>query len=398
MIRVGFHYYFTKNSWLGGAVYLKNLFEGIRSQKNINIQPVIITDYFCTKNDLSDFKDIEVIRSNVFSRANYNRIINKVLIIFFGKNIFVENFLKKNKIDITSHFSFLGNKSDIPSIYWQPDFQEIHNPNLLRIKRIIFRRINIFLFSRHSDKILLSSNTVRSDLKKISLIGYKNSKVICPVFFDIDNRDFINFNFIKKKFKIQKNFFFLPNHFWIHKNHMLILDALISLKKRNKIKNVQVVCTGLFNDYRYPNYKEEINRVIKKNNLETNFIILGIVKYSELMSLMKHSIAVINPSKSEGWSSTVEQAKSLGKYVLLSDLKVHREQKPERSFFFNTNDHLSLSNKIYELQKNYSNKKEVFFYKKGINKIIRKKNTFILDYAKLVKKVLVKKISLIKND
>ena len=31
------------------------------------------------------------------------------------------------------------------------------------------------------------------------------------------------------------------------------------------------------------------------------------------MSLMYHSIAVINPSKFEGRSSTVEQAKSIGK-------------------------------------------------------------------------------------
>jgi len=66
MIRVGFHYYFSKNSWLGGAIYLKNLFEGIHSQKNSNIQPVIITDFYCTKKDLSDFKNVEVIRSFFF--------------------------------------------------------------------------------------------------------------------------------------------------------------------------------------------------------------------------------------------------------------------------------------------------------------------------------------------
>lgn len=391
MIRIGFHYYFSKNSWLGGAVYLKNLFEGIQSQKNSNIQPVIITDFYCTKKDLSDFKNVEVIKSSFFSRSNFNRILNKILIIFFGKNIFVENFLKKNNIKIASHFSFLGNKSQVPSIYWQPDFQEIHNPNLLTIKRVLFRKVNVFLFSRHSDSILLSSHTVRNDLKKISTLGYKKSVVVQPTFLDSDISDLKNLNFLIKKFRVNKKYFLLPNHFWVHKNHKLVLQALIYLKKKNLLTNIQVVCTGLFDDYRHPEYKNEIIKIIKDYELENYFKILGVVKYRELISLMKHSVAVINPSKSEGWSSTVEQAKSLGKYILLSNLKVHQEQNPDRSFFFDVNDYISLSKKMIILDNNFSLKKESFFYKKNINKTIKKKNTFILDYARLVEKVLSSK-------
>ena len=73
MIRVGFHYNFSKNSWLGGVVYLKNLFEGINEIKNIKIKPVIITDNNCTKDDLSSFGGLEVIKSNLFNRSNLNR-------------------------------------------------------------------------------------------------------------------------------------------------------------------------------------------------------------------------------------------------------------------------------------------------------------------------------------
>ena len=45
---------------------------------------------------------------------------------------------------------------------------------------------------------------------------------------------------------------------------------------------------------------------------------------------MFHSVAVINPSEFEGRSSTVEQAKSLGKQVILSNIKIHKEQKPDK--------------------------------------------------------------------
>lgn len=388
MIRVGFHYNFSKNSWLGGVIYLKNLFEGINENKNIKIKPVIITDSECTKDDLSFFKGIEVIKSNLFSRSNFNRIINKIIILLLGKNFFIQKFLVKHKIDVMSHFSILGKKSKIPSIYWQPDFQEVNNPKYISLKRKFFRRLNLYMFSKHSNKVLLSSNTVKKELKKINFTAYKKSVVLRPIFSNLSTKLYKGRKYLKKKFSIQNNYFFLPNHFWTHKNHILVLQSLIDLKKKNKMQNIQIVCTGLFNDYRNSNHKKKIIEIIKKNKLEDNFRILGVVSFEELMSLMKYSIAVINPSKSEGWSSTVEQAKSMGKFVLLSNLAVHKEQNPDRAFFFRSNDYLSLSKKIYKLKNKYSYKDELIFIKKSFNETIKIKNIFILDYEKLIKQVI----------
>ena len=88
------------------VIYLKNLFEGIGNAKNIKIKPVIVTDFECTKKDLSFFKGVEVIKSNLFSKSNFNRIINKIIIIFFGKNIFVQNLKKLTKSkDVVEKFS-----------------------------------------------------------------------------------------------------------------------------------------------------------------------------------------------------------------------------------------------------------------------------------------------------
>ena len=105
------------------------------------------------------------------------------------------------------------------------------------------------------------------------------------------------------------------------------------------------------------------------------------------MSLMKFSIAVINPSKSEGWSSTVEQAKSLGKFVLLSNLTVHKEQNPRRSYFFRVDDDFRLSKKILHMSKQFSFKKELALIKKEANLTIIRKTNFIINYEKLIKKV-----------
>ena len=65
---------------------------------------------------------------------------------------------------------------------------------------------------------------------------------------------------------------------------------------------------------------------------------LGVVPYRDMLGLMRHAVAVINPSLFEGWSTSVEEAKSMGKAVVLSDIPVHREQAPGRGLFFDPRD------------------------------------------------------------
>jgi glycosyltransferase involved in cell wall biosynthesis len=57
---------------------------------------------------------------------------------------------------------------------------------------------------------------------------------------------------------------------------------------------------------------------------------------------MAKTLAVINPSKFEGWSSSVEEAKSFGKKIILSSIPVHLEQAPSNAFYFDFNDSVSL--------------------------------------------------------
>ena len=48
--------------------------------------------------------------------------------------------------------------------------------------------------------------------------------------------------------------------------------------------------------------------------------------YAELLVLMQGARALINPSRFEGWSTSVEEARTLGVPMLLSSIAVHREQ------------------------------------------------------------------------
>lgn len=381
-INLGFVITFSKNSWLGGNIYLSNLIDQIK-KNSIDIKPIILTNYNYSKNNLSYFKNVKIIQSNFFSNTFLSRLKNKLQIIFLGKDIALENYLIKNKIDILSHFFVTGRNSKIKSLFWIPDFQEIYNLKYISFKRKLMRKINLLYAIKNSFNIILSSNTVKNDLKKIHPI-VSNKAVVFKPFFETPDK--IKNKKILIKYNIKKKFFLLPNQYWKHKNHFLVLNILKEINLNQK-QDIQIVSTGYFYDHRFPEYKNEILKYIEANKLNDSFKILGIIPYEDLMDLMHLAIAVINPSKSEGWSSTVEQAKSIGKMVLLSNLKVHKEQAPYRSFYFNVNNKKTLKERIIQLHKNYNlikEKKKMHYAKTKMNNVKKK---FSIEYINYIRKI-----------
>jgi hypothetical protein len=88
---------------------------------------------------------------------------------------------------------------------------------------------------------------------------------------------------------------------------------------------------------------------VRSLELESKFMVLGLVARASCWGLMRHAIAVLNPSRFEGWSSTVEEARALGVNTILSDIDVHREQAPVGSLFFETGNEASLADRMQYL-------------------------------------------------
>ena len=107
-----------------------------------------------------------------------------------------------------------------------------------------------------------------------------------------------------------------------------------------------------------------------------------------MLSLMYYSIAVINPSKSEGWSNTVEQAKAMKKKIILSDIKVHLEQRDRNCIYFQPDNYKKLNNilekelikfkknnlKKYGNKNNVDKKKFIRSYQQSLIKLLKLKN------------------------
>ena len=376
---------------MAGGFYLKNLIYCINKFSKGKIEPVLIVRKKLNKDEKKEFKNLKLIKTDFFwNQSKWSRVWCKFKVILFGKSNNYEDFFKKNKINVLSHINvfnnniILGKKSSVKTLSLVADFQHLYFPQNFPLKQRILRNINTHLSSKFSSKILLISNDAKKDLKKISLSGYDNSVINRFVFPPPIKKKIIKLENLKKKYNFSSNFFFLPNQYWAHKNHIVVLKALNYLRQKNKNNNILILSTGSNDDQKgFQNY-ERLKEFIAINKLKSNYKYLGIVPYHELMSLMYHSIAVINPSKFEGRSSTVEQAKSIGKKIILSKIKIHYEQNPKRGLFFYPDDNIKLAEILFNENKKFNKSKE----KKFIKNSYLESNKNLLKYYNEYKKII----------
>jgi glycosyltransferase involved in cell wall biosynthesis len=177
-------------------------------------------------------------------------------------------------------------------------------------------------------------------------------------------------------------YFYLPNQFWIHKNHRIVIDALAILKARGR--PALVAATGQTKDYRHPDFFKTLMEHAENAGVTDSFRVLGLVPYEDVPTLMQHCVASINPSLFEGWSTTVEESKAAGKKILLSDIGVHREQAPERGLFFDPDRPETLADLMDEALKSYSPTEDERYRAKAHAELPGRFTAFALNYQQIV--------------
>jgi len=183
---------------------------------------------------------------------------------------------------------------------------------------------------------MLSSQDALCDLQKKIPEAVEKARVVpfvAQIPGDVYNVDPMT---VCDQYHLRKKFFFLPNQFWVHKNHTVVVEALSLLKSHRD--DIVVVCTGNPSEFRKKDYYGQLVATIHERGLDEMMVLLGMVPYEHIFQLMRQSLAVLQPSLFEGWSTTIEEAKSLGKGVIASNLSVHMEQDPPESKFFAPHD------------------------------------------------------------
>jgi glycosyltransferase involved in cell wall biosynthesis len=332
MIRVGF--LLNNVNWTGGINYFKNLLFALSKYPSKNIEVIVFVGKKTKEKEVYG-KYAEIIEYSFFDIYSIKNILGRIgNKLFHNKTWYLQKILKKHRINILSHSPF-AKIEGIKTITWIPDFQHIHLPEFFTKKELKFRDEDFLLKTQESDGLILSSYDALDDLKKF-LNGKKNVPVFILHFVSQPDEQYFRLaendeKKLKKKYNLPDIFFYLPNQMWAHKNHITVFKAVKILKSKGI--STCVVCTGNMQDYRNKEYIQNVLDFVSGNNLEENIKLLGLLDYEEVFALIRFSKAVINPSLFEGWSSTVEECKGVGKPMILSDLAVHKEQYPNAVFF-----------------------------------------------------------------
>lgn len=223
-----------------------------------------------------------------------------------------------------------------PTLVWIPDFQHLHLPDLFTPAELEHRNSVFAHAALHATRILLSSETARRDFEQFLPSAAPKARVlpfVAQVPTDIYQADP---SFVLAEYHLPERFIYLPNQFWQHKNHELVLQALQRVCARHP--EITVVCTGNTNDTRAPLYFGKLLARIAGSGVRNQFLLLGWIPHAHMFQLMRQALAVLQPSLFEGWSTTVEEARSVGKTLLLSDLPIHREQDPPQAIYFDPHD------------------------------------------------------------
>jgi glycosyltransferase involved in cell wall biosynthesis len=250
--------------------------------------------------------------------------------------------LRNNHVDVIFTNDEYGPFFPVPLLAWIPDFQHIHIPDLFSSSKIQTRNRHNDRISRFASRVILSSQDAYHDLKRVLPKAVDKARVLSFVaqipagVYDVDSAK------VCELYHLPNKFFYLPNQFWKHKNHTVVIEALTLLKER--CPEMVVVCTGNPSEFRGHRYYQQLVATIHESNLDHRMILLGLVPHEHIFQLMRRSLAVLQPSLFEGWSTTVEEAKSLGKGLIISDIPVHKEQDPPGSIFFDPHNPQMLAN------------------------------------------------------
>jgi len=357
--------YFTSGSnWLGGVYYLVNLVNSFNYLPEADQEGIEFVVFY---NDISErfiklfaFPRVELIKiKSLDAKTTFLRSL------LMRKNFFLTEEILEADIDGLYPFNDfpVGTNTDLKLISWYPDLQHRFYPEYFEKMKLWQREFRLKKLLKHGQHLALSSIDVSSHFDR----WYPNSDIdrtILPFVSLTEDTQWVARAEVTEKYDIGKPYFMVSNQFYKHKDHKTLLEAIVEVKRKNK--EVLVVMTGIMDDYRDPTYIDQLKQVISDHSIDDHIKMLGVIPRNEQLSLMKYATAVIQPSLFEGWSTVVEDVKSIGGSIIASDIAIHKEQLGAQGVLFQNKNRGDLADKMIEVMQNPKIARTSFDYKKHI--------------------------------
>lgn len=310
---------------------------------------------FVTKNHRSNFtpsKNLEVVEVNI-------------PVYSFGEQIVLPFHFLSKKLDLlhVPHFN-------APLLYPRKFILTIHDlikhestgpntttrtPWIYWLKRLGYHFL-LKTISRRATKIIVPSNFVKNDL--ISKLKIKPQKI--TVTYEAVSGSIKKTSLsakssksILQKYKLSQPFLMYTGNIYPHKNVEVLIDAL---QKHNIAREVDlqlgVVCARSV-------FWDRLNNYVAQKEMSGSVRLLGFLDDYELSKLYSLALALVHPSKMEGFGLTGLEAMSVGLPVIAANASCLPEVYGSACLYFDPNSSDDLAEKLRGLVKDESLRKKL---------------------------------------
>lgn len=335
VIGIPFNY---DESWIGGTYYIKNLVSSLNLIPAIKQPDIWIISHSETSFDFikqgTGYPHLNWIKPGTIEGID-GGISRKVKLLSW---LTPRRWKKKINFDLI--FPYPIDSKLQQTACWIPDFQDKRLPNFFSEDELNAREIQHRSYFNNFRHIVFSSNAAKYDFEEFYPEANVNKYVVHFATFEpIQAAD--NGDEILKRYDLPERFFYCPNQFWIHKNH----DAVISAVKLLKDNGIEIVVafSGKEHDHRAPDHSDKLRNKVEELGLANNVRFLGFIPRDDQMVIFQRASCIVQPSLFEGWSTVIEDAKSVSQYVIASNLPANIEQAKENIEFFEASNPKALA-------------------------------------------------------
>jgi glycosyltransferase involved in cell wall biosynthesis len=297
--------------WGGGIDFLRHILNSLlfarNKSENNHILVLPTDDKLCSRDMFSDLSDqVELVFAGPDLRSQFKKAIAA------GADV------------VMPCFSPPDTDLDMPWVGYLYDFQHCCLPEFFTPDERATRDVAFYQMLHRARHVVVNSQTVADDARKF--FGNFPAKIHVLPFSPCPQQAWLEYDLdIRKQYGINKQYFVICNQFWRHKDHGSAFKGFAEYIRNGN--DALLVCTGETKDYRFPGYFSELQELIKNIGMQDRISILGQIPKMHQISLIKHAMAMVQPTLFEGGpgGGAVYDAISLAIPVICSDIPVNKE-------------------------------------------------------------------------
>ncbi len=265
--------------------------------------------------------------------------------IALGKIPFREVIVKYDLLHIPTNFEYVYYPEKTIFTLHDALFMKIEdeNFNFHKMRKVVPKMIKkakvIITCSNHSKKDIIETMGIHPDKIHVIYWGY-NKSIFKPKTND-------NFNYLREKFKINRNYFFSYSCNTGRKNSEILVKAFLRYASEGGENDLVLI---------WPSPPIDIIELVEKNPYRNKLHFLNNVNDFHLALLLQHSIALIYPSSYEGFGLPVIEGLACGTLVLTGNNSSLLEVGGDAAFYLDNLTVEDIHNGLNTIVKNQKNR------------------------------------------